>query len=42
MTPFDYEHTEGEITFLPGKMVTKIPIVVKARGRYEGTEMFQP
>jgi solute carrier family 8 (sodium/calcium exchanger) len=39
--PHDYEHVEGTLTFESGQMSAAIEINIKARGRYDGTEMFR-
>mmetsp|Transcript_56451 Transcript_56451/g.104510 ORF Transcript_56451/g.104510 Transcript_56451/m.104510 type:complete len:862 (+) Transcript_56451:172-2757(+) len=37
----DYEETSGEIVFEQGQVYVKLPITVKARGRYESVEHFR-
>ncbi|CAD7941387.1 unnamed protein product [Amoebophrya sp. A120] len=37
----DYEHIEGELTFLPGEVEKVISVRVLARGRYEALEKFR-
>jgi len=41
ISPSDYEHTEGTVKFKNGQMSANIEVCVKARGRYDGTEMFR-
>jgi len=41
ITPLDFEGTEGDLEFESGQMSTTIPITIKARGRYDGKEMFR-
>jgi len=41
ITAFDYDAADGEIRLQQGEMAFSIPITIKARGRYEGTEDFQ-
>jgi len=37
----DYDDTKGEIKMVQGEMSATIDIMIKARGRYEGTEDFE-
>jgi solute carrier family 8 (sodium/calcium exchanger) len=37
----DFEACEGDLTFESGQMSAEIPITIKARGRYSGSEMFR-
>eukprot|EP00746_Dinoflagellata_sp_MGD_P144938 gnl/MRDRNA2_/MRDRNA2_77630_c0_seq2.p1 gnl/MRDRNA2_/MRDRNA2_77630_c0~~gnl/MRDRNA2_/MRDRNA2_77630_c0_seq2.p1 ORF type:complete len:768 (+),score=194.87 gnl/MRDRNA2_/MRDRNA2_77630_c0_seq2:487-2790(+) len=39
--PLDFEATEGDLELESGQMSATIPITIKARGRYEGKEMFR-
>jgi solute carrier family 8 (sodium/calcium exchanger) len=41
ISPIDYEASEGELMFESGQMSAEIKINIKARGRYDGTEMFR-
>eukprot|EP00746_Dinoflagellata_sp_MGD_P165857 gnl/MRDRNA2_/MRDRNA2_95376_c0_seq1.p1 gnl/MRDRNA2_/MRDRNA2_95376_c0~~gnl/MRDRNA2_/MRDRNA2_95376_c0_seq1.p1 ORF type:complete len:873 (-),score=180.74 gnl/MRDRNA2_/MRDRNA2_95376_c0_seq1:197-2815(-) len=41
ISPHDFEATEGTLTFESGQMSASIEIMIKARGRYDGTEMFR-
>lgn len=41
ISPNDYEAVEGTLTFATGQMSAEIEIMIKARGRYDGTEMFR-
>jgi solute carrier family 8 (sodium/calcium exchanger) len=41
ISPEDYEATEGTLTFESGQMSAEIAVQMKARGRYDGSEMFR-
>lgn len=38
---YDYVETSGVLTFEAGQSSAEIPVTIKAKGRYEGTEIFR-
>eukprot|EP00746_Dinoflagellata_sp_MGD_P071306 gnl/MRDRNA2_/MRDRNA2_29066_c0_seq2.p1 gnl/MRDRNA2_/MRDRNA2_29066_c0~~gnl/MRDRNA2_/MRDRNA2_29066_c0_seq2.p1 ORF type:complete len:840 (+),score=144.17 gnl/MRDRNA2_/MRDRNA2_29066_c0_seq2:108-2627(+) len=41
VSPTDFDAADGEITFESGQMSACIDVLIKAKGRYEGHEMFR-